>query len=380
MTMAKQAESVDDADTGASGDDSSVFGMGVDDNLLDAFEASAEEADEEALELRRPDRADDDDGDDEDGEGEEAAAGRRKKTDKDEDDEEDDDEKEARAKGAEDDEHPETGDDDDAEGDYVEHEGKKISVDELLAAHKFKQDTEPQLEQIRQRVFDGAAQKVEEARTEWGKRFEQLDQAYAFISALIPEIEDPPVTMLQRGHADYDPDAYHQLKDYKAQVEAAKQKAAEAVKTARETKARDDAGKTQQQIQAAARAFIAKHPEWADQKVGKQKSDELFGLLQDTYGFSQQEINGIMDPRIFEVLLDAKAYRDLKKKPLPKPEKTAAKAGKSRIVRASAKGAPAGKASGERSVNATREKRALERVRKTGKVEDLEALYGRFVP
>ena len=85
-------------------------------------------------------------------------------------------------------------------------------------------------------------------------------------------------------------------------------------------------GYMQQQVQAnqqtheqARHAYLAQevemlkgfHPELFDEQKGPEVKQQLVTQASESYGFSPEEINGVMDHRHMRVLLDAVAYRQL---------------------------------------------------------------------
>ena len=77
---------------------------------------------------------------------------------------------------------------------------------------------------------------------------------------------------------------------------------------------------------------IEKNPTWAKPEVFKKVLGEFETFIEETYGFSKGDFANIQDARIFEVLKDAKAYREGKKvaenkiaKPVPKFQKSTGK-------------------------------------------------------
>jgi hypothetical protein len=74
--------------------------------------------------------------------------------------------------------------------------------------------------------------------------------------------------------------------------------------------------------------MIAKHPSWANPEVFDKERQSLSTFLKDSYGYNDQEINGIVDHRLIDIIVDARAYRAGQKevstklvKPVPKFQK-----------------------------------------------------------
>jgi len=88
-------------------------------------------------------------------------------------------------------------------------------------------------------------------------------------------------------------------------------------------------------LQAQVEKVIEKNPSWAKPEVFKKALGEFESFIEEAYGFSKGDFANIQDARIFEVLKDAKAYRDGKKladkkvsKPVPKFQKSSGKPAK----------------------------------------------------
>jgi len=63
-------------------------------------------------------------------------------------------------------------------------------------------------------------------------------------------------------------------------------------------------------LQAQVEKVIEKNPSWAKPEVFKKTLSEFETFIEEAYGFSKGDFANIQDARIFEVLKDAKAYRD----------------------------------------------------------------------
>lgn len=56
--------------------------------------------------------------------------------------------------------------------------------------------------------------------------------------------------------------------------------------------------------------LVSKNPEWSDKEKLKNAMSEMGSFAVETYGFSENEFNSVMDHRLIELLKDAKKYRD----------------------------------------------------------------------
>ncbi len=85
-------------------------------------------------------------------------------------------------------------------------------------------------------------------------------------------------------------------------------------------------------LQSQVEKVLEKNPEWAKPEVFKKALGEFESFIEEAYGFTKGDFANIQDARIFEVLKDAKAYREGKKladkkltKPVPKFQKSSGK-------------------------------------------------------
>lgn len=85
-------------------------------------------------------------------------------------------------------------------------------------------------------------------------------------------------------------------------------------------------------LQSQVEKVLEKNPEWAKPEVFKKALGEFETFIEEAYGFTKGDFANIQDARIFEVLKDAKAYREGKKladkkltKPVPKFQKSSGK-------------------------------------------------------
>jgi hypothetical protein len=78
-------------------------------------------------------------------------------------------------------------------------------------------------------------------------------------------------------------------------------------------------------LQTQVEKVIEKNPTWAKPEVFKKALGEFETFIEEAYGFSKGDFANIQDARIFEVLKDAKAYREGKKIADKKVNKTVPK-------------------------------------------------------
>lgn len=364
-----------DADTGG---DLGGFDDANDTGLLGAFEESLE-ADEEASADydRQPKQKgrrgqsdndqDDDDAGDDDGDDQDAD------DDQDDDDDNDEDENSAgnkKAKGKDD----ADDDGDDQDGDFVELEdGTKFAVRELLDAHKYKQEVNATVDQVRADLTQRGEQELTEFKTAATAKIKDLEDGIALIEALVPKLEKPPASMLDPASDDYDPDGYHFLMraydEFTTKLNAAKDKLGKG----KGVTGKIDQAARKREVDNHLRQLLEKAPDLKDEKKAKAFTADLRKFLKGDK-FSDDEINGLIDHRMILIVRDAMAHRQAKAKGPPKVEK-----GKTpRLVRGRRANAP-GKGKGGRSNKGNAD--ALTRLHRTGRVadSDLEAVFGDFL-
>lgn len=343
--------------------------------LVDAFEDElrfGEEQDE--AELARPgkgkgkearSRQDDDDDGEEAGDDEGA-------DDADDDDQDEPDEAEARG-GKKAKANADEGADPD--GDFVELEdGTKLAVGDLLEAHKFRTEVSQNVQQIRERVYQHAQQELEPIKQQVIDAAKAAQETMQLIKTLVPDMQPPPLSMLDPRSDDYDPETYNQLNAMHQQYKAAMGDAEGKLKALKEQADRETLARHQRYLDDNAAKLIAKFPEFAKPETAKTKAAAMRDFLGKTYGFSPEEANAIIDHRYFSVIFDAMELAELKAKGKPKPKENATV--KPRLVRGGVRRTPD---KGKRSTGANRG--ALERLARTGKVReaDLEDTWGDLI-
>lgn len=356
-----------------------VADQGAEDELLvDAFEDELRFGEEqEEAELARPAKgkgkqarqAEDDDDGEEAGDDEGA-------DDADEDEDQDDPDEADTARGARKGK-ANADEGEEPEGDFVELEdGTKLAVDDLLVAHKFRTEVSQDVQQIRERVFEHVQQELEPVKQQVIEAAKSANETMQLIKTLVPDMQPPPLSMLDPSSDDYDPQTYNQLNAMHQQYKAAMADAEGKLKTLNEQAQREAQARHQRFLDENARKLIARYPEFATPEKAKARAAAMRTFLTGKdYGFSEAEANSIIDHRMFKVIFDAMELAELKAKGKPKPkDKTT---GKPRLVRAGVRRTPdKGKRSG-----AGPNREALTRLRNTGRVReaDLEGTWGDLI-
>jgi hypothetical protein len=132
-----------------------------------------------------------------------------------------------------------------------------------------------------------------------------------------------------------DPSRYLLVRDELAarvsKLNSVKEKLSDSAKIEQEQISKKQAEYFNQIVKSEYQKMISKHPDWADQKVFDKERQSMSTFLKESYGYTDQEINGIVDHRLIDIIADAKAYRAGKKevstklsKPVPKFQKPGA--------------------------------------------------------
>jgi len=278
---------------------------------------------------------------------------------------------EAEAEASEEAEGAEEGAEESEADDYVEltdDEGNtsRVSLNELVEAHRKLQGIGSSESQIRQEITEAAARQVQDRMQRLDETVGQALQSFQLVQQLVPRVKEPDPVMLDRNSPYYNPQAYREQ--------------AEAVRQVKEImgQAEGQLKETLEKRQAAAReqAQMDMDRHW----ISLQKADEswtkgdpvkrLTGLRNEVtnlYGFKPEEIAAIYDHRFVLMVQDALSYRKAQKTALKAQPKAAPK-----LVRAAS-------AKGTKSPQSKRKAQANAALRKTGRVTDLEAVWGEFL-
>lgn len=116
-------------------------------------------------------------------------------------------------------------------------------------------------------------------------------------------------------------------------------------------------------VKEETRKLIAANPKWADDAVRKQSLKDLSEFVQNSYGFTADEMKMVSDHRLIAIFQDAEAYRTGTKKAEEKKLKKVPKFRKPGMDKQQAQG----------TAKARKTKRQMARVKKTGHVNDVAA-------
>lgn len=320
------------------------------DELLDAFEAELDAGEDDSRGFERPHPGADAKADDHEGSEDEPV--------------------EADAEEQAEEEAEETADEPD--GDYVElDDGERVPIADLIEARQFRKQVEGNLDQLRHQVIEQTRQEVAQYQSAWTQRIDAVEQTYAALSELMPDMEPPPRSMLQRGSADYDPDQYHWLASMREDYMSRRAEAFQKVQHAREQQAAERENQMNQLVRQNLDVLRSEFPDrWGTPQKAAESAEELAAFLRSVYKFDDAAINSVIDHRFWKVAMDALAYRQAKAKGVPKPK--GVEKASPRLVRSKPSAAP-------EAQRAKAQARATEVLRKTGKVTDREAIFGSYV-
>ncbi len=194
---------------------------------------------------------------------------------------------------AEDDAEPEQASNDDHELTLPTGETVKVNTEELRKGY------------LRQADYTRKAQAIAAKDSAVG---EKLNQLTSILSQY--EVSQDQLDQL----FDEDRDAYHRVKRQQEKLAVARQHQAQWAAQQWEARKSEEISKVREMI-----------PEWRDQKTMEKEATELGSFMQK-HGFEQELISQTIDARVIKLLRMAKAYEDLKAKPLPQPKPEKSKA------------------------------------------------------
>ena len=141
---------------------------------------------------------------------------------------------------------------------------------------------------------------VSTARETLGREIQQVKGWLEFYQANQPQEPDWPA-LAEANPADY--------VRQKARWDAETGKRTQAQQMYQQIKQQEDAA-TQERFVSE---LYAEFPSWQDQTVMMKEVGDIYVTAKD-YGFSQDDVNGMLDPRAFKVLKDAAEFRKLQAK------------------------------------------------------------------
>ena len=194
----------------------------------------------------------------------------------------------------------------------VDGETSRVDLEELRAGYQKHEDYKRKTMALadERRAFEADAQAVQAERAQYAASLQQLTQALEQLQGepdwvkLRSELE--PAEFLKQK-ADWEAS--------RAQTERLKQEQARV----QEQQQREAAKQFQAYVRSEQDKLKAAVPEWADPEKAKVEAAKLRAHAK-TYGFTDQEIDGVTDHRTLLLLRDAMQYRELQRAPSAKTQ------------------------------------------------------------
>lgn len=236
----------------------------------------------------------------------------------------------------------------------VAGEEVQVTLDEALKGYSREQDYTRKTQALSEQVKAEKAQ-LAGARDEYLTGLQTVQQ---IIEAAQPKVDQ---SLRQTNPAEWSAQML-QHQQWAKQAEAVKVEA----ERLNAERSEEDARERESFVRAEAEKLLGAIPEWSDQAIAKAETAMLreYGL---TRGFSEDELDEVVDHRAVAVLRDAMKYRDL-----------VAKSGKVRSTVEAKKVAKPGASSAPPS-KAVDLQRAKNRLRQTGSVEDAASAIERMM-
>lgn len=259
----------------------------------------------------------------------------------------------------------------DDDGDFVEFDTEdgtteRVSVSELLEAHQQFKQLGSDSEQIRSQIAEAAQAELAPVQEAYNSQVNELAQTYALLQELMPNVEQPSMEMLNEQSQYYNPQAYRQQLAAYERVNEVMGDARGRITQAQEQHQKLLADQQKQQAQKHWQALVSADKTWAEGNPAKRLGD-LRSHVSSAYGIAPEVVANITEPGFIRMAEDAKAYRAAKSKTIKPKAKTAP-----RLV----KGGTARKSANPKDA---RSRKANDTLRKTGRVTDVEAVWGEFL-
>ena len=261
--------------------------------------------------------------------------------------------------------------DDEPEGDEVEEpqvftvkingEEVKVTLDEALKGYSRTQDYTRKTQELAQRLkeFEPERNAVRAERQQYADALRQVEQALTDLTPQEPDWvkvqhetpEDFPILWAQ----------WQQHKERLSRLSAERRQAEESVRA-------DQIAAYNESVQRAQEQLFEQLPEWKDAEKRKAEQTRLRSYAVENAGYTEDELNSVVDPRAIVLLRKAMLYDEAQKaKPVLKQK-----------IEKIKKATP-GSAHAKRQVVAESTK-ALQRLAKTGRVEDAASAFELMLP
>lgn len=259
----------------------------------------------------------------------------------------------------------------DDDGDYVEFDTEdgtteRVSVSELLEAHAQLKQLGSDSEQIRTQIAQQYQAELAPVKEAYSQQVNQLAETYALLNELLPNVEPPSLEMLNEQSQYYNPRAYREQLAAYEQVYGVMGEARERIQRLQAEHQQLQNKQRQEQAQRDWQALVSADQTWTQGDAVK-RLNSLREHAAKTYGIDPKIVAEITNPGFIRMAEDAKAYREATKGKIKPKAKAAPRLVKGGTARKSA------------SAKSARQKAADAQLRKTGKVSDLEGVWGEFL-
>jgi exonuclease VII small subunit len=228
----------------------------------------------------------------------------------------------------------------------------------------------PDVSQIRHQAFEQAAQQINERVQKLDSNILQAAETFALIQQLVPNIEEPSDLYIDPQSQYFNPEYYKQQKEAIANVRQMMDDAKGKLQVLYESRQKETAVQRQMDAQKHWAMLLDADPTWKSlsEPQAVKRLDDLRSGVQQTYGLPAEVINGIYDNGFIRMAQDALAYRKASAKPLEAKAKQPA-----RLVKTGSKRKAAD------SEASARKRAANKALKQTGKVTNLEDVWGDFI-
>jgi len=246
----------------------------------------------------------------------------------------------------------------------VDGKDTEVTLDELLGGYSRTQDYTRKTQALaeQRKTVEAEAAKAREQRAQYAEVLEQAQQA---LNAMVPK--EPNWTQLKSSVTPEEFtatwDAWQQFKTRRDSITAQQDLVAKAEAEDRTHRARESVGQEYEKLLEAL-------PDWKDEAKAQTEREALVSYVRGI-GVTDQEIAAVNDHRLVLVIRKAMLWDQLQAK---KPTTQAKVAGKPKI-KSAAPGSP-----GDKPRPPSEKKRALERLAKTGRVEDAAKAFMHLIP
>jgi hypothetical protein len=249
----------------------------------------------------------------------------------------------------------------------VDGEEQELSIGELKKAHSLGGATEKRLQE--------ATEMRKAAHAERTQMLEKLADQERLLTQALSDLDDSVFTpVIPEPPADLkrtDPARYLQHQEAYQQDQERISKARQAIEGKLNTLQQQRNERLKEYADEAGKVIVQQIPELADEKSAPAMLSRLVETAK-SYGYTDQEINTALDPRMFLLVRDAMQYRDMQAKNKERPNVKKLEGQNTKKVRRLRSGSASTAQARARQKDKDRQK-VVEKARQTGKVQDVAA-------